>query len=134
MFQRTNVCRLINVILSILIVCCYIGCSGDGSKQSRFASKQEFESAITVSFHTYAIIGAQIPDDSNLMLMYAKGDFLKIYDQNEEELKQLFRDWLNHLYEFKGKKEAVGILVRQGLKDVFHASRDRKGNVFFRPM
>jgi hypothetical protein len=124
-------------VLAILMVFClsaFIGCSGKKDKGLQFASKYELETGFTVAFHSYGIIGAQISDNSNLMLAYTNGDFLTFYDKNADEMKELFHTWLDYLYRFKGSKEAVGILIRQGRKDLFHASRDRKGKVYFRKM
>ena len=123
-------------VLSILMVllCIYLGCSKKEKDQPQFAARSELETAVTVAFHAYGVIGAQVREDSNLMLVYVKGDFLQTYTQNEDEINQLFRTWLDQYYRFKGKKEAVGILVKKGQQDLFHASRDRDGKVYFRRM
>jgi hypothetical protein len=126
-----NYPKSVSTILMVLL-CIYFGCSKKEQDQPQYATRSELETAITVAFHAYGVIGAQVHEDSNLMLMYVKGDFLKTYTQNEDEMNQLFRTWLDRYYRFKGKKEAVGILVRKGQQDLFHASRDRDGNVYFR--
>jgi hypothetical protein len=122
------------IILTAFVLSMFAGCSSKKSKKPEFASKGEFEAAVTIAFKPYGIIGAQIPNNSNLMVMYAKGDFMDTYQKNEDDLQRLFRTWLDKLYTFKGSKESVGIMVRQGLKEVLHASRVRKGQVLFQIM
>ena len=123
--------KSVALLLMVLLFIC-LGCSKKERDQPQFATRSELETAVTVAFHAYGVIGAQVREDSNLMLMYVKGDFLQTYTQNEDEINQLFSTWLDKYYRFKGKKEAVGILVKKGQQDLFHASRDRDGNIYFR--
>ena len=132
--MEKRIWRITVIALSVFILCMLAGCAKKKSKKPEFASKGAFEAAVTIAFQSYGIIGAQIPNDSNLMVMYAKGDFVGTYKQNEAELQTLFRTWLGKLHDFKTNDETVGILVREGLTEVFHASRDKKGQVFFQIM
>jgi hypothetical protein len=123
---------IVLIALMLLLVC--LRCSSDKKSKSQFTTRYELENALTVAFHSYGVIGASIEDDSNLMVVYARQDFLKTYRGNTEELNALFDTWLDHLYQFKGKKQVVGILVRHNRSDLFHASRDRDGKCRFRVM
>ena len=122
------------IILTTAAFCIFAGCSTKKSKKPEFASKGAFEAAVTIAFQPYGILGAQIPNDSNMMVMYCRGNFVDIYQQNQEAIQRLFRTWLDKLHDFKANDEVVGILVREGLKEVFHASRDSKGQAFFQIM
>ena len=118
------------VTASACVLCLCLGCS-KGGKKSPYASTAEFESEITSAFHPYGIVGAQVRADSSLVFLYTTGDFLETYDQNKEQVQQLFRTWLDQLYDFRNKRGSVGIVVRSGQADLMHASRDPKGRVVF---
>ena len=132
--RKANASKCLITVLSICTLYFWLGCSKDSGKKSPYSSTPEFESAVTIAFQPYGIIGAQVRGDSNLLLMYTTSDFLKTYDQDNEELQRLFRTWLDRLYAFRNKKEAVGIVVRRGQIDLIHASRDLKGKVVFSRM
>ena len=117
------------VFLSMFLL---IGCSGEKTKTPQFSNKQELENVCAVAFHAYGAYGAQLPEDSNLMLIYVKDDFLAIYDQKSEEINKECRIWLENIHHFLGNNEVAGILIRQKNRDLFHASRDQDGKFYFR--
>ncbi len=121
------------ILTSIFLMSVIILSGGCSKEQPQFGTRQDLENSFTMAFQSYGVFGAIIKDDSYLMQVWAKGDFLAVYQEHEEELKKLFSNWLDHLYRFKGADKAVGILVKKGKTDLFHASRDRKGKYSFRP-
>jgi len=130
MIRKATHWSVVVLVASACLLCLFLGCSKSG-KTSPYTSAPEFEAAVTIAFQPYGIIGAQVRADSSLILLYTTGDFLQTYDANKATLQQLFRTWLDRLYDFRNKKEAVGIVVRRGQTDLMHASRDLKGKVVF---
>jgi hypothetical protein len=114
------------LLMSVIIL--LVGCA---KKQRQFGTRYELENSFTMAFQNYGVYGATIDDDSYLMLVWVKGDFGAVYKENEKELQKLFRTWLDYLYQFKGADKAVGILIKQGSTDLFHASRDENGKYSF---
>jgi len=131
--QRAIESRLTIFVASACLLCFSLGCSRSG-KKSPYASTAEFESEVTSAFHPHGIVGAQVRADSSLLFLYTTSDFLETYDQNKEQVQQLFRTWLDRLHDFRCKKGSVGIVVRRGQIDLMHASRDSKGRVVFSRM
>ncbi len=122
--------RVLTAILLMSMIILSIGCS---KKQPQFEIRQDLENSLTMAFQSYGVFGASIKDDSYLMQVWVKEDFLAVYQEHEQELKELFSIWLDHLYRFKGADKAVGILVKKDKTNVFHASRDQEGKYSFRP-
>ena len=123
--------RIFIVLLCAGVIILSLGCT---KKQRQFGTRYELENSCTMALQSFGAYGARIYDDSHLMEVYVKGDFGAVYKEHEKELKKLFRTWLDHLYRFKGTNEAVGILVKQGKLELFHASRDEKGKYSFRSL
>ena len=128
-----RVSLVFRILISILLMLMIILTNGCSKEQPQFETRHELENSFTTAFQSYGVYGATIEDDAYLMQVWVKGDFLAVYQENEEEIKKLFSTWLDHLYRFKGTDKAVGVLVKKGKTDLFHASRDRQGRYSFRP-